>query len=114
MTISTAESEPPGWPLAAAEVISMMCRRSVFAIASRSEGLVSLLPGVEVAADGPTRVGGGVLPGTLCSDIAIKKLDCHYTLTPWLQAIEPSQPSDIGSSNSVDTAKVAGETAELL
>jgi hypothetical protein len=76
--------------------------------------LVSLLPAVEVASDGPARVGGGVLPGAFCSDIAKKKLDCHYTLTTWPQAIEPSQRSDSGSTNSIDTAKVAGETANLI
>jgi hypothetical protein len=46
--------------------------------------------------------------------MAKKKSDCHYTLTPWPQAIEPGQRSDCVSGNSVDTAKVAGETAELL
>jgi hypothetical protein len=72
------------------------------------------LPGVEVASDGPTLVGGGAFLGTLCSDIAKKKLDCHYTSTLMPQAIEAGQRSDIGPGNSVDMAKVAGETADLI
>jgi hypothetical protein len=69
------------------------------------------LPAVEVASDGPMWVGEGVLPGTFCSDIAKKKLDCHYTLTPRPQAIGTPSVLGHGANNRVDMAKVAGETA---